>query len=410
MPFKKMDSTWSYNKIGRNEPCPCGSGKKFKKCCMGKVNTSSDKTGTTSNTQVRLMSEQLNDKVDDIIDDLNNNHYEIWNQMSEDDYFDIIDSIYSDKRYDKYSFTLTEMKGIDKKYGPLPHDQDKDSVNKMKTFCVKAVKEKYAEKDICQAIIDHFMHLIDCYDKEQYKESWVIANCAEGLIEYLEAQDKVPLFFFEKVIKGIAMHEEARFKKEEQVIESMGFDLAALREGEGSIIDKIKNLALTKEQEEKAAEIFNQNPTFKKEQEEIIFNRIKKMAEMITEGELNELLLGPEEIRLVGSELLELFSEKLPEKEIKAMPEDQISETVGELMINVVNKWEPELFDNSRWAHIVEVIKSEIETMEGREQTDKYQILLTTLLFLDNNDENWVKEYIGKAIIASSIKHTSREF
>jgi uncharacterized protein YecA (UPF0149 family) len=22
-------------KIGRNEPCPCGSGKKFKKCCGG---------------------------------------------------------------------------------------------------------------------------------------------------------------------------------------------------------------------------------------------------------------------------------------------------------------------------------------------------------------------------------------
>jgi preprotein translocase subunit SecA len=22
---------------GRNEPCPCGSGKKFKKCCIGKV-------------------------------------------------------------------------------------------------------------------------------------------------------------------------------------------------------------------------------------------------------------------------------------------------------------------------------------------------------------------------------------
>ena len=24
------------NKIGRNYPCPCGSGKKFKKCCLGK--------------------------------------------------------------------------------------------------------------------------------------------------------------------------------------------------------------------------------------------------------------------------------------------------------------------------------------------------------------------------------------
>jgi len=26
------------NKIGRNDPCPCGSGKKFKKCCIDKEN------------------------------------------------------------------------------------------------------------------------------------------------------------------------------------------------------------------------------------------------------------------------------------------------------------------------------------------------------------------------------------
>jgi methionyl aminopeptidase len=26
-------------KIGRNDPCPCGSGKKYKKCCMGKENS-----------------------------------------------------------------------------------------------------------------------------------------------------------------------------------------------------------------------------------------------------------------------------------------------------------------------------------------------------------------------------------
>ena len=27
-PVKRED-----NKVGRNDPCPCGSGKKFKKCC-----------------------------------------------------------------------------------------------------------------------------------------------------------------------------------------------------------------------------------------------------------------------------------------------------------------------------------------------------------------------------------------
>jgi len=45
--FKRIDSQWRYldgsmvsgppirkePKIGRNEPCPCGSGKKYKKCC-----------------------------------------------------------------------------------------------------------------------------------------------------------------------------------------------------------------------------------------------------------------------------------------------------------------------------------------------------------------------------------------
>jgi len=24
-------------RVGRNQPCPCGSGKKFKKCCISKV-------------------------------------------------------------------------------------------------------------------------------------------------------------------------------------------------------------------------------------------------------------------------------------------------------------------------------------------------------------------------------------
>jgi len=39
--FIKIDNIWKYDsgilfnsKVQRNESCPCGSGKKFKKCCM----------------------------------------------------------------------------------------------------------------------------------------------------------------------------------------------------------------------------------------------------------------------------------------------------------------------------------------------------------------------------------------
>ena len=48
--FLKVDGAWYFNrpirqgpppvrtavKVGRNDPCPCGSGKKYKQCCLGK--------------------------------------------------------------------------------------------------------------------------------------------------------------------------------------------------------------------------------------------------------------------------------------------------------------------------------------------------------------------------------------
>lgn len=34
--------------IGRNDPCPCGSGKKFKRCCLGKENSTAPRHGAAS--------------------------------------------------------------------------------------------------------------------------------------------------------------------------------------------------------------------------------------------------------------------------------------------------------------------------------------------------------------------------
>src|SRR5258708_13443674 len=32
-----MPARKPFRNVGRNDPCPCGSGKKFKKCCIGKA-------------------------------------------------------------------------------------------------------------------------------------------------------------------------------------------------------------------------------------------------------------------------------------------------------------------------------------------------------------------------------------
>jgi len=43
-------------KVGRNDPCPCGSGKKYKKCCMNKEK-STERINPTQNT--KALKEQL---------------------------------------------------------------------------------------------------------------------------------------------------------------------------------------------------------------------------------------------------------------------------------------------------------------------------------------------------------------
>ncbi len=49
------------NKIGRNEPCPCGSGKKYKKCCL--TAPQSPEGGTFIYTDLDELSNQVWDLI-----------------------------------------------------------------------------------------------------------------------------------------------------------------------------------------------------------------------------------------------------------------------------------------------------------------------------------------------------------
>lgn len=46
-------------KVGRNDPCPCGSGKKYKKCCLNKPKSDSENTVQLKTSELRSQLEQL---------------------------------------------------------------------------------------------------------------------------------------------------------------------------------------------------------------------------------------------------------------------------------------------------------------------------------------------------------------
>ncbi|MBW2484820.1 MAG: SEC-C domain-containing protein, partial [Deltaproteobacteria bacterium] len=43
-------------KVGRNDPCPCGSGRKFKRCCLGKQQTASTNLTEIQQAQISLQN------------------------------------------------------------------------------------------------------------------------------------------------------------------------------------------------------------------------------------------------------------------------------------------------------------------------------------------------------------------
>jgi len=54
-------------KIGRNDPCPCGSGKKYKKCCMGKNKISMEQTSLQDKDAD--FHESIGDTLDELLED-----------------------------------------------------------------------------------------------------------------------------------------------------------------------------------------------------------------------------------------------------------------------------------------------------------------------------------------------------
>lgn len=65
-----MDKS-KFQDAGRNDPCPCGSGKKYKKCCMGKMKrgfTAKVITGGTGMGLGGLMSGAAKQQTADVSD------------------------------------------------------------------------------------------------------------------------------------------------------------------------------------------------------------------------------------------------------------------------------------------------------------------------------------------------------
>ena len=70
-------------KVGRNDPCPCGSGKKYKKCCLSKTYTSIGRELTMQNKLIKDLIEFYHKNYMETIEDAKSL---FWGDFKPEDY------------------------------------------------------------------------------------------------------------------------------------------------------------------------------------------------------------------------------------------------------------------------------------------------------------------------------------
>lgn len=162
------------SKIGRNEPCPCGSGKKYKKCCYGKK-------------QIQKFAE--NDEIafyfeDDIEED---NLIRDWDE--ENDFSDSYEDDYDpddESDYEEDNSSESEQ------------DDDKDE-----PFVIKTIS------DDCPEISDEEEKLIDDW-YESYCRMKTGAQCKKHLEDFMQNHPKL--------VVNLEVHEEAIYELVDKLI------------------------------------------------------------------------------------------------------------------------------------------------------------------------------------------------
>lgn len=391
-------------KIGRNDPCPCGSGKKYKKCCIDKEMLA----GLKHDPDSIFRFEEISGELVGMLGELHNKHESEFTSMSEEEFISISRKVFSNKNLDKYSFTYETMNKIIRKYGQPPNLNEPKSADNMMIYMKKVIKERYTDKDFTRICLDLYLLIPEFFKNKQYKECWAIEAANEKILDFKDGKKVIPLFFLEKFMHGMELYKKTEYKKHDDLFKHIGLDISDLEKDEGDILEKINNLSLTKEQEKLFEDYLKQNTDIKKEIEKSIEEDEKVVSRLLHDGELDQALFKMEEMQPQVKELGERFEEiQLPQQEGN-MIKKKISKAIGNIMVELIDKWLPELFTEERWKYVISCFENKIKKLEHEGKSDKHKALVNiTFLLRDSSAE---REYIGKLIIGASLKKVFREY
>ncbi len=180
------------SKVGRNEPCHCDSGKKYKKCCIQKDKEESIKQQEISeNPRLEWTSDEEWEEVNDLSDEIYDDDYDEEEHEGEEEYYNNIPD-HIKKEVEKYS-----SRGYDEDYPCITSEEEIDVDNWWDEY--KKMKDPDAIKNhLDEFLANHSINAIHNLGLEhevlfELISDFVKAGRADDIIPYMmEFREKYP--------------------------------------------------------------------------------------------------------------------------------------------------------------------------------------------------------------------------
>lgn len=327
------------DKTGRNDPCPCGSGKKYKRCCLLKDNKKRSEHKETFKPEAR---ELLDIKM--VHDFLFENKKSLRDELFETGKINKLSFDYfkTDEFADLY-FSEMEINRCMNRMGEFKNDpEDPEKAIQYLRGALRILTTQGREKEIIWYL---YRKLPELNQRKEYKKAWAILAAVESIIDYQEKEhDLINPCLYHMFTRGIE-----RMQTTGRMFEGF-LDTVALstnttcqipsdskKVSERDYIDYIETLETirdNKEIEKKLKEFLDKNPKFKQATEEFFNEAYIDIGTLSEDKEMCFIYFPREELM---PELMELERFSI-EKGQEEMTENEMKDKIVECINNALKR------------------------------------------------------------------------
>jgi len=356
--------------IGRNDPCPCGSGKKYKHCCMRKAtgrrtvqhparqgrrrSETDDLQPLTQLIEELAAYEAMGEEIDAAITTLER-HRPAFEALMEDSeaLVERTYRLFADARFEPFHCTADEVQQAFEEVGypgdfALNSDQEAE---RMAAAILHVAAHREDQLSVARKLV---MMLPEYVAEQRYMDAWIILFSAHKMIE---APDQSNPFLFEMFGYGNDALAERIAVQQEILLQYLGVDQEAIA---AMSFDEAEALlqAQTADPEKSAAleAYFAAHPELHRYIESELWDMEHQALMLLEREDAEPLYLDPEEVMpymVTLMERLHPFETQAREAMEKGeAPHPETLEAMSQMVMDVARAMPPEIFTTERIARL----------------------------------------------------------